>query len=789
MRNTLIDINLSQYRNYLSLVLLLLPIMLLHAQNTSDQLANQLHELSKNHASESVYVQTSKGIYETGEDLWFKGHVLNSQYLTPSIQSKTLYVQLLESQTKKAVWEEKYEIENGFVNGHIYVQDTLQEGSYTLAVYTPYSFYNDKQPITSIRELQIVKNITDYHQSKNKDTFVKTETKETTIDFQVFPEGGHLVSGITSTVAFKAVDSQGHPKTVSGTLYENNNPKISFKTTHAGMGRFSFIPDNSKHYYIELDSTSIKKQYTLPAIKTKGYVLQLVGNTKKNLTFKVSKNTSHKETVYLRVQVRGVAYSVAKVAIAKERLIKIPLEDIPQGIAEVTLFDQELESVAERLVYVNQDQKLNIKAVLDKGEYLIKGNVQLKLKVTDQHNNPVVAHLGLSVFDAFYNNLEDSKTIESHYHLSAQLKGRLYNPSYYFNPENTNRYQGLDLLLLTQGWRCYGWKEQNLKSQNTLKTTQLTNGVEGEFTYIKKGKKSPEQSFIIVYDPLEEQNKSMVPLDTNNKFVLKPSHLKMGRRLFIKHFGTKKDKVLISVKNPFMTINNIKKLKDYGYPIEPVTEKREVNETKTLKWQSIKDAIKLDEIELVAKKRGVVKRDKYLAKLDSLAKLEMAGVDYVCKLDNYFNCPIHSFGDNSKRPVEEEVYLELQVKEGGQFVTGVAPVDGQVFRNPELPAYRYPKLTDAYLLEKFNIIQTKGYYTKKEFYNPIYDKTEQTDGFPDYRNTLYWKPDILTNNKGEVQLEFSVSSINSKFIGVIEGVSGNGELGRQTFEFHVRKRE
>jgi len=769
--------------------LLFLVTSLLYAQNPSDQLANRLHELSKNYASESVYIQTSKGIYETGEDLWFKGYVLNSQYLSPSMQSKTFYVQLIESKTEKAVWEEKYEIENGFVNGHIFVQDTLQEGSYTLAAYTRYSFYNDKQPVKSIRQLQIVENITKYHQSKKQDTLIKPKPKETAIDFQLFPEGGYLVSGITSTIAFKTVDTLGMPKSVSGTLYENNTPKISFKTAHAGMGRFSFTPDNNKRYHIVLDALATKKQYTLPAVKTDGYVLQLVGNTKKNLTFKVSKNTRHKETVCLRVQVRGVAYSVAQATITKERLIKIPLNDMPQGIAEVTLFNQEFEPVAERLVFINQDQKLNIKAVLDKGEYLTKGNAKIKLKVTDQHNNPVIAHLGLSVFDDFYNNPKDTKTIESHYHLSAQLKGRLYNPSYYFNSENANRHEALDLLLLTQGWRCYKWNEENLKSQNQLKTALVTNGIEGKFTYIKKGKNSPEQSFIIAYDPFKEEKKSMIPLDTNNRFVLTPNHLKISRRLFIKHFGTKKDKILISVKDPFLAINSIKKLKDFGYPIAPVTEKKEINESKTHEWQSIKDAVKLDEIQLVAKKKGIVKRDKYLAKLDSLAKLDMTGGDYVCTKDNYFNCPIHLPHKYSKNPVEGEVYLELQIKEGGQWVTGVAPVVGQVFRNPKLPAYQYPKLTDAYLLEKFNIIKTKGYYNKKEFYNPIYDKTEQIDDFPDYRNTLYWKPDIITNNKGEAHLEFSVSSINSKFIGVIEGVNDNGELGRQTFEFHVRKRE
>ncbi|MCB0451216.1 MAG: hypothetical protein KDC97_13965, partial [Confluentibacter sp.] len=399
------------------------------------------------------------------------------------------------------------------------------------AAYTPYSFYNDKQPITSIRELQIVKNITDYHQSKNKDTLVNTETKETTIDFQVFPEGGHLVSGTASTVAFKAVDPQGHPKTVSGTLYENNTPKITFKTVHAGMGRFNFTPDNTKRYHIRLDSLATEKQYTLPVIKAKGYVLQLVDNTKEGLTFKVSKNTDlNKETLYLRVQVRGVVYSVAKAVVTKERLIKIPLNDISQGIAEVTLFDQEIEPVAERLVYVNQDQKLNIKAVLDKGEYLTKDQVKLKLKVTDQNNNPVIAHLGLSIFDAFYNNSKDTKTIESHYHLSTQLKGKLYNPSYYFNPENTNRYQALDLLLLTQGWRAYQWTEANLKQESLKKYPVLNDTVTGKLnTKNKKDQALLSQQHVMAFTADKKNPEAFIEVDSLGNFTVYPKDMQQAK--------------------------------------------------------------------------------------------------------------------------------------------------------------------------------------------------------------------------------------------------------------------
>ena len=82
----------------------------------------------------------------------------------------------------------------------------------------------------------------------------------------------------------------------------------------------------------------------------------------------------------------------------------------------------------------------------------------------------------------------------------------------------------------------------------------------------------------------------------------------------------------------------------------------------------------------------------------------------------------------------------------------------------------------------------KGYYGKRQFYHPIYDKEAIQDSFPDYRNTLFWKPDIITNANGEAIIEFYCSDIPTLFLGVIEGVGGNGLIGAKNFNFKVKKR-
>lgn len=40
---------------------------------------------------------------------------------------------MIEDKTDKVIWEKKYEIENGFVNVHLFLESVLHEETYTLA--------------------------------------------------------------------------------------------------------------------------------------------------------------------------------------------------------------------------------------------------------------------------------------------------------------------------------------------------------------------------------------------------------------------------------------------------------------------------------------------------------------------------------------------------------------------------------------------------------------------------------------------------------------------------------
>ncbi len=107
---------------------------------------------------EYVYLQLNKDIYETGEDLFFKASLFQFPTLEYSNQSKTLYLQLLNSMDS-VVWQAKYPIEKGRATGHIYLSTELPEDNYYLESYTRYSFYDDSLSLLQRKRIKVVKNV------------------------------------------------------------------------------------------------------------------------------------------------------------------------------------------------------------------------------------------------------------------------------------------------------------------------------------------------------------------------------------------------------------------------------------------------------------------------------------------------------------------------------------------------------------------------------------------------------------------------------------------------------
>ena len=736
---------------------------------------------SQNVSLELVYLQTDKGLYETGEDLWFKIYVMDAQSLALSERSKTLFVEMLNARDS-IVWQEKYPVLSGIAEGHMYIDKDLKEGDYRIHAYTRFSFLNDTLRPVYPKKIRVVKSIA------YKGTDSPQDEDRPVVRLSFFPEGGDLIDGIPTKVAFKAWDGKGMPAKVKGVLQENGKEIARLETVHDGMGFVFILPRKESSYKVVL---SDGREFPFAEVTASGLSIHLRKQTDEYLEFHLSQSKgTATQTVKLEGRMRGKLCCMATGTLRERLKVRIPLKEFTmQGIAEFTLYNADGQPMAERLVYVHPERKLHIELNTDSARYFTRGKGKLNVKVTDEAGNPVQAHLGLSIFDGAYQNELNPENMLSYCLLSTEIKGNIHNPAYYFDGNNKDRLSALDLLLLTQGWRRYVWEKADTAM---LADCFLSDEIRGRQILGKKKKRKElgnGEQLLQVSGPNAENR--FVLIDSLGKFVV-PTDLMLGLRggyVYLKPMLDKDEyKPSVIVEETFGKADSLRKSCQSYFPyMNPSQVLSELQIDYPIISQD--SSILLSEITVTGKK-GRIFRDKMMGRLDSLAQMNLNSV-YVCTscglLLNYRAdyqghhavgiCP----AKGRKQPINGKSYPIAKYQHYSPS-GGATPF---IVIDEHKVVYEGPVYTEEELLRMNNLWRVKGYYGTREFYQP--DELDMQSPMPDARNVLLWKPDIVTDEKGEAEVEFFCSDINTSFVGVMEGTDGLGNLGTSQCEFRVLK--
>ena len=407
-------------------------------------------------AQDFIYLLPSKEIAETGEDLFFKAYLMDKQTLALSDRSRTLYLEI-RSERDSLVWSEKYPLVGGRGDGHIYIGENWPQGEYFLEGYAKSSFTSDTTEALRPRRIRVVDRVAQMEAiteaAIQQDSLQRRTSRHR---FDLFPEGGDLIDGVASVVAFKASYGGGFPEDVSGKVLEDGQEIATFESLHDGMGKFVVTPRLGKTYEVLL---SDGRAFPFPEIKRGGMSLRVTRNNAAGIDILVSAPDDAPHAFSILAKLHGIPCSGAQGTVTGQKLVRLPKEMFPfQGIVELTLADGDGRPVAERLVFVNAEQRLTVTATPDKERYALRDTGKVRLQVTDAAGNPVRAELAVSIFDKAYLYLPGHENILSHAYLSEQIRGDIFNPTYYFDEKNEDRLQALDLLLMTQGWRRYVWE-------------------------------------------------------------------------------------------------------------------------------------------------------------------------------------------------------------------------------------------------------------------------------------------------------------------------------------------
>ncbi|WP_091370339.1 carboxypeptidase-like regulatory domain-containing protein [Mucilaginibacter mallensis] len=314
-----------------------------------------------------------------------------------------------------------------------------------------------------------VKNLTLIAQDKKTNTtklIPVNVTRTADIDLQFMPEGGQLVESLPTHIGFKAIGEDGKGINIKGVLIDKeNNEEVSFESYHNGMGAFDFVPLPGEKYTakITLPDGGVKT-VNLPVIKTSGTLLKIKNNASDSLEVSVlaTKDMQSATNDYTIIgQSRGAIYYAATFKLNKDyATFYVPKSSFPTGIAHFTLFNAQNQPLNERMSFINHHDNLKVEINSNAASYAPRDSIPVHITVKDDKGNPVVGSFSLSVTDdGQIKNTDINKTnILTQLLLSADLKGYVEDPAWYFSADNKAA-KALDILLLTQGWIGYDWKD------------------------------------------------------------------------------------------------------------------------------------------------------------------------------------------------------------------------------------------------------------------------------------------------------------------------------------------
>jgi hypothetical protein len=301
------------------------------------------------------------------------------------------------------------------------------------------------------------------------------------LNVEFYPEGGYLVTDLANRVYFQVRTPLGKPAEVTGRLLEDGKPTgVVLETLHddkepgvnQGMGRFEFTPRVNKIYTIEVERPAgIAQKFTLPTAETNRVGLSVPGGVfASNDPIPVVIRSASKRSLVIGAYCRGRLLDTAEVGaihfnqgVARAELHPTTGEG---GVCRVTVFEvtpggnrRVLKPVAERLVYRQPRERLDVTLAPDKQTYVPRDAAKLGVKVTNEKGEAAPAIVMLAVVDKSVLTLADEKTartMPTHFLLTTEVRKPedLEYTDFLLGP-HPKAATALDLLLGTQGWRRF----------------------------------------------------------------------------------------------------------------------------------------------------------------------------------------------------------------------------------------------------------------------------------------------------------------------------------------------
>jgi hypothetical protein len=788
------------------LAMVLIGWSAVHSQFNLKTIAEQFNQYNQFAANEKLFAHTDKNFYLAGEIVWFKLYYVDGNFHRPLDLSKIAYVEILDKDFKP-VLHSKISLTEGSGDGSLYLPVTINSGVYRLRAYTQWmknfsADYFFEKPLTIVNSM---KSLEPQPQPQ----------PSTAYDITFFPEGGNLVQDIESKLAFRVADRSGNGSNYKGVVInQNNDTAVSFQPLKFGIGHCVFTPKAEDTYkaVIKVNDTVITSN--LPGVQQQGYTMSIIKENDSTLRVRVNTNIPSADIIHLFVHTRQVVKISASKSLANGVAeFHIDKAKLGEGVSHFTIFNNTSQPVCERLYFIRPVKKLILESSATQQQFSTRSKVGIQIQSKDEKGNPAPADLSVAVYKVDEGSSPDGIDIANYLWLTSELRGNIESPAYYFSEASAETEEAMDNLMLTHGWRRFVWKDvvNNTKPQADFIPEYRSHIVAAKVINTKTGLPAPG---ILVY--------FSVP----------------GKRVQL--YGSKSDeqgKVKFYTRDfygPNEILLQTDSRTDTSYRIEILSPFSEKISTKVLPPFELpagaKDMIVDQSVSVQVQNTfaGDKLKQYYSPDVDSSAFYGPPDNSYM--LDEFVR---FSTMEEVLREYVVEVLVRRQKEDFRLMIAGGLEskvLENKVFMDDPLtlfngvPVFEVNKIMqyDPLKVQKIDVIKRRYFYGpsvlngivnfttyqpdpvmlsglkavafdyegiqfEREFYSPVYKSREQiASRLPDFRNVLYWSPNIITDKKGKTEFSFYTSDQKGQYIVVLQGMNQDGKIGGEVVGFTVK---
>jgi hypothetical protein len=761
----------------------------------SQVLAEETFKIHEKCFSEELYISTDRDLYAAGENVWFKIYKLNSLTNMPTSFGKVVYLDILDLENNP-VDQLKIEITGFTGSGDFTLPDTLRTGNYILRSYTNW-MQNFSKNLFAYKSISVINPF-------DKITNLKNPYSDRSADSVIFyPEGDHIMAGFKTRLGFKVIDRNGNAVKLSGSLVDDKNDTlVRVKTGINGYGFVSFMPTGTNRIFLVISDKNQNRKFPLPDIQKEGIIISSIQkNENSQAVARLNFSSNFKPdggNIYLEIYSSGLSGLRKTLIPEKYHELNISSNDIPNGISHLMAVDEHGNILTDRWIAKRNSNSVSYKINLSKNEYAPREKIEIEITANDLRGNPVESDLSISVVKSVTSKrkimgfehcrqlpgmapvIEDCDLADVNDYLIFYKPHELL-PIHKANPDE---YAPAYLPEL-EGHLISGSIRDRITGE-PLRNENITLSFVGKaaLCLFTKTDTTGNFNFVtndfglkeIVIQPLTQQKNCYV--DLNNPFTSADNDYDHGS--FCLDTGK-----LDAVNNVIicMQINNIYEL-SYQNPINSLTNRTRPDfYGKPDNSILISNYIELSSVkEIVAELMPGVITTRNNGRINfRLTKPYQTRPFENGPLVLVDGVPVYDLekvvGINANDIEQVDVLID-------RYYTSGIVIDGIlhfISKKGNLSAY---DLDRSVFRMEYDLLKKKD-----ELYSPVYllDSLKK-DHLPDFRNTLYWNPDLHTDATGKASAEFYSSDESMDYIINVEGISTEGKTGSSSLPLIIKRR-